>query len=293
MTTITSATTVAPTWGDNGKVDPAVKSMLDTMNDETGTVTAEEKAAAYQSFTKLGWNFKAKYNAATLDYMRSNSFTSGSFVKRGSELRAQIHQMSKSLPEDSAHGYSNRLKLQISHFKSMSNDDKLTYTMGYSDTPGDWLARVEAQLKMVERIEAARESGELSFEGRPTGKGSAALTALIELSDQFDKLDKVDRNATKAWVAKANALFDDRPAAVKIDLSEDAKALMAQNPTDRASTALTLLLNAKDHSDALKPEEQSAVGTGTAKGNSPFEEASSAVRIDLSDDAARLARELS
>lgn len=221
MTSISSVTAAAQTSASKGTVDPSIKAVLDELNDDSGAVSARRKAAIMEDLNSGRIDMRSS-SKATQEYKRS--LGSSSFYQRGSELSMEIHSKIEALV-NVPHKSSDTFTLQLDFFKSLSEDDKVAFAARKGETPENWQATMEARLKLADRIEAAQASGELGLDGKPTGKASAALSLLIEASDNFDKLDKTDKAALNAWTRSMNEMSD-RPTAVRIDLSDDAKAYL-------------------------------------------------------------------
>lgn len=222
MTSISKATVETQASATKGAVDPSLKAIIDELNDNTGAISASRKASIIDDISQRRIDLRSS-NKATQEYFNSG-FASSSFYQRGSALGAQLHaQMSARV--DQSYKSSDTFKLQLDFFKGLSDDDKLAFSTLKGQTPEDWQATMEARLKLADRIEAAQASGELGLDGKPTGRASAALSLLIEASDNFDKLDKTDKAALNSWTRSVNEMSD-RPSAVRIDLSDDAKAYL-------------------------------------------------------------------
>lgn len=221
MTLISSMTTVSTAAASKGAVDPSIKAVVDELHDDSGAVSARRKAEIMNEFYSKRIDMSSS-SKATQEY--KNSLGSSSFYKRGSELSMNINSQIAALV-DVPHKSSDTFTLQLDFFKSLSEDDKVAFAARKGETPEDWQATMEARLKLANRIEAAQAGGELGLDGSPTGKASAALSLLIEMSDAFDKMEKTDKAAVNAWTRSVNETFD-RPSAVRVDLSDEAKAYL-------------------------------------------------------------------
>lgn len=222
MTSISSVTAVTPSSVDKGTVDPKIKAVLDELNDDSGAVSSRRKASISDDIGQGRIDIRSS-NKATQEYFQAG-LSSSSFRKRGNELSMQLHSQ-LSARADQPHRSSDTFKLILDFFKGLSEDDKIAFASQKGQTPEDFQPTIEAQIEMHKRLEAARESGELGPDGKPTGKASAALSLLIEASDNLHKLDKTDKAALNAWTRSFNEMSD-RPSAVRIDLSDDAKAYL-------------------------------------------------------------------
>ena len=228
MTLISSTTVASQALASQGTVDPSLKAIIDELNDDTGAVSAGRKAAIVDHISQRRIDLRSS-SKATQEYFNAG-VASSSFYQRGNALSAQLHaQMSARV--DQNYRSSDTFKLHLDFFKNLSEEDKLAFATLKGQTPEDWQATIEARLKLASRIEAAQASGELGLDGQPTAKASAALSLLIEASDNFDKLDKTDKAALNSWTQRFNDQMSaaDRSTAFRIDLTDDAKAFMARS----------------------------------------------------------------
>ncbi|MBU1271127.1 MAG: hypothetical protein KJ728_03090 [Alphaproteobacteria bacterium] len=223
MSTITSMTAAASVAPPRGSVDATFKSLVDLLNDDSGAVSGAAKATALTEIRKT-WLSLGSASQATREYV-DRGLSSSSFVVKSNALYNSINQNLSPQSGDGVRKSSENFQARMNAFDQLSDEEKIMFASAGSSTPEDWRATTEAQIKMHKQIEAARESGELGLDGKPTGKASAALSLLIEASDNFDKLDKTDKAALNAWTRSVNEMSD-RPSAVRIDLSDDAKAYL-------------------------------------------------------------------
>lgn len=222
MTLISSVTVGPQASADKGTVDPGLKAIIDELNDDSGAVSSRRKAAIMDDIQQRRYDIPSS-NKATQDYFTAG-FTASSFQKRGNELSMQLHsQLSARVSQ--SHSSSDTFELQLGFYKALSEDDKIAFAAYKGQSPEDWQATMEARLKLADRIEAAQASGELGLDGHPTGKASAALSMLIEISDAFHKMNMADKAAVNAWTRSVNETFG-RPPAVRVDLSDEAKAYL-------------------------------------------------------------------
>ncbi|MDQ1154433.1 hypothetical protein [Brevundimonas sp. SORGH_AS_0993] len=211
---------------ERGDVDPKFKAIIDTLNDESGAVSVADKAAALAEYRKTSKNLFTA-NQATKDYA-TKGISSSSFLSQSTSLRHEVFEMSYSSSVDDARPSSERLQALLNAFDRLSEDEKIMFASAGSSTPEVWRAKTEAMMKMQKGLEDARASGELGFDGKPTGKASAALQLLLEAADSFDKVNQGDPEAVKAWAERFNDQMSaaDRSSAYRIDLSDEAKAYM-------------------------------------------------------------------
>jgi hypothetical protein len=233
MTTISSSTPIAPKAvpvSGGGAVDETVKGWVDALNDDTGAVSSTEKANALASIQK-SWSTLSGANEATKSYVNAG-LSSSSFLSKanilGNAMSAQIGEFTNSAkatgPKSSA-----VFQKMLDGFDKLSAGDKIAFAASTGVNPDDWRATTQARLKLANLFETAQSAGELGADGKATGKATAALKALIAMSDQFDRLDKTDTAAVNAWTHQVGALLDGpgHAPAVRIDLSDEAKAYLA------------------------------------------------------------------
>ncbi|WP_426026031.1 hypothetical protein [Brevundimonas sp. TSRC1-1] len=228
MSSVADVSVVRPVAINRGAVDVNFKSLVDLLNDDSGSVSGASKAAALTEIRKT-WLSLGSASQATREYV-DRGLSSSSFVVKSNALYNSINESLSPRSGDEVQKSSERFQARLKAFDQLSDEDKVMFASAGSSTPEDWRANTEAQIKMHKQIEAARESGELGIDGKPTGKASAALSMLIETSEQFQKMDKSDKDAVKVWTQSFNDRFDtaDRRSAVRVDLSEDAKAYLAR-----------------------------------------------------------------